>query len=88
MAFETSLNLKLRDLDSALAVRPIDTVVRDSIRDACKRTAHDVEEPLIKEIKEARRRIEILDGDVFRVRNMQNEGLEGLRERDNEIVKR
>ena len=75
------MNIKLREIDQALAVRPVDLVIRDQIRDACKRTAHDVEEPLIKEIKEARRRIEVLDGDLFRVRNMQNEGLEGVKDR-------
>jgi hypothetical protein len=61
--------------------------MREAIRDACKRTAHDVEEPLVKEIKEARRRIEILDGDIFRVKNSCIEGLEGLKDKHQEVIK-
>ena len=61
--------------------------MREAIRDACKRTAHDVEEPLVKEIKEARRRIEILDGDIFRVKNSQFEGLDALKEKNQEVIK-
>jgi hypothetical protein len=63
------MNIKLREIDAALAVRPVETVMREAIRDACRKSAHDVEEPLVKEIKEARRRIEILDGEIFRVKN-------------------
>ena len=85
--FEANLNLKLRDLDAALSVRPLETSMREAIRDACKRTAHDVEEPLVKEIKEARRRIEILDGDIFRVKNSCIEGLEGLKDKHQEVIK-
>lgn len=86
-AFEAQLNLKLREIDAALAVRPVETLMREAIRDACKKSAHDVEEPLIKEIKEARRRIEVLDGDIFRVKNMQTEGLAALKEKDAELLK-
>jgi len=82
------MNLKLREIDAALVVRPVDTNMREAIRDACRKTAHDVEEPLIKEIKEARRRIEMLDGDLFRVKNSQNEGLDVLKERNQEIIRR
>jgi hypothetical protein len=82
------MNLKLREIDAALVVRPVDTNMREAIRDACRKTAHDVEEPLIKEIKEARRRIEMLDADLFRVKNSQNEGLDVLKERDQEIIRR
>ena len=85
--FEAQLNLKLREIDAALAVRPIETSIRETIRDACKKSAHDVEEPLIKEIKEARRRIEVLDGDIYRVKNMQSEGLSGLKEKHDELLK-
>ena len=82
------MNLKLREIDAALAVRPVETNMREAIRDACRKTAHDVEEPLIKEIKEARRRIEMLDGDLFRVKNSQNEGIDVLKEKDQEIIRR
>jgi hypothetical protein len=85
--FEANLNLKLRDIDAALLVRPLETNMREAIRDACKRTAHDVEEPLVKEIKEARRRIEVLDGDIFRVKNSCIEGLEGLKDKHQEVIK-
>jgi len=61
--------------------------MREAIRDACKKTAHDIEEPLIREIKEARRKLEVLDGDIFRVRNSLVEGISDMKTSDNDIIK-
>jgi hypothetical protein len=61
--------------------------MREAIRDACKKTAHDVEEPLIREIKEARRKLDVLDGDIFRVRNSLVEGISEMKDADNGIIK-
>jgi hypothetical protein len=63
------MSFKNREVDAALAVRPLETTMREAIRESCKRTAHEVEEPLKIEIKDTRRKLEILDGELFRLKN-------------------
>lgn len=73
--YESQMTNKLREIDAGLAVRPVENSMREAIRDACKKTAHDIEEPLNKEIKEVRHRIETLDGDLFRLKNSQHDSI-------------